>query len=154
MFVHFYGRYFFVCAVMVIWWNLARVSLTLAQVLRHWAELNTTLVCLFLLFLKHTNQQKENMPLFKKKNLPRWLIPALGRQRQADFCEFEASLFYKVSSRTGSIATEKSCLQKTNKKINELSQYILWYLKDHRKKSIRIFTFANQNQIFTLLLLI
>jgi hypothetical protein len=28
------------------------------------------------------------------------LIPALGRQRQADLCEFEASLVYRVSSRT------------------------------------------------------
>jgi hypothetical protein len=26
--------------------------------------------------------------------------PALGRQRQADLCEFEASLIYRVSSRT------------------------------------------------------
>jgi hypothetical protein len=28
------------------------------------------------------------------------LIPALRRQRQADLCEFEASLVYRVSSRT------------------------------------------------------
>jgi hypothetical protein len=28
------------------------------------------------------------------------LIPALERQRQADFCEFEAKLIYRVSSRT------------------------------------------------------
>ena len=28
------------------------------------------------------------------------LILALGRQRQADLCEFEASLVYRVSSRT------------------------------------------------------
>ena len=42
------------------------------------------------------------------------LIPALGRQRQADF-EFEASLVYKVSSRTAR-ATEKPCLKKTKKK--------------------------------------
>jgi hypothetical protein len=28
------------------------------------------------------------------------LIPALGRQRQADLCELEASLVYRVSSRT------------------------------------------------------
>jgi hypothetical protein len=27
------------------------------------------------------------------------LIPALGRQRQSDLCEFEASLVYRVSSR-------------------------------------------------------
>ena len=29
------------------------------------------------------------------------LVPALRRQRQVDFWEFEASLFYRVSSRTG-----------------------------------------------------
>ena len=34
------------------------------------------------------------------------LIPALGRQRPADLCEFQASLVYRVSSRTGSKATE------------------------------------------------
>ena len=28
------------------------------------------------------------------------LIPALQRQRQADLCEFEVSLVYRVSSRT------------------------------------------------------
>ena len=28
------------------------------------------------------------------------LISALGRQRQADLCEFEVSLVYRVSSRT------------------------------------------------------
>ena len=27
-------------------------------------------------------------------------LPALGRQKQADLCEFEASLIYRVSSRT------------------------------------------------------
>jgi hypothetical protein len=29
---------------------------------------------------------------------------ALGRQKQADLCEFEASLVYKVSSKTASVA--------------------------------------------------
>jgi hypothetical protein len=40
------------------------------------------------------------------------LIPALGRQRQVDF---EASLVYKVSSRTAR-ATEIPCLKKPKKK--------------------------------------
>ena len=45
------------------------------------------------------------------------LIPALGRQSQADLCEFEASLVYKVSSRTGSKSyTEKPCLVNNNNK--------------------------------------
>ena len=43
------------------------------------------------------------------------LILALGRQRQADLCEFEARLVYRVSSRTGFGATEKPCLEKQNK---------------------------------------
>jgi hypothetical protein len=29
------------------------------------------------------------------------LIPVLGSQRQADLCEFEASLVYRVNFRTG-----------------------------------------------------
>ena len=47
------------------------------------------------------------------------LITALRRQRQEDLCEFEASLIYRVSSRTGSRATEEPCLEKIkkNKKI-------------------------------------
>ena len=52
------------------------------------------------------------------------LIPALGRQRQEDLCEFEASLVYTVSSRTGSIATEKPYLEKPKKEKKELF-YIL-----------------------------
>ena len=45
------------------------------------------------------------------------LIPALGRQRQVDICEFKASLVYRVNSRTGSNATEK--LEKQNKQTNK-----------------------------------
>ena len=41
-------------------------------------------------------------------------IPALGRQRQADLCEFR--LVYRMNSGTGSIASVKLCLEKqTNK---------------------------------------
>jgi hypothetical protein len=29
------------------------------------------------------------------------LVPALGRQRQMDVCEFDASLFYRVSLQPG-----------------------------------------------------
>jgi hypothetical protein len=36
------------------------------------------------------------------------LIPALGRQRQADLCEFEASLIYKESSRTARAVTQRN----------------------------------------------
>ena len=33
------------------------------------------------------------------------LIPALGKQRQADICEFKVNLVYKVSSRTAYVVT-------------------------------------------------
>ena len=47
--------------------------------------------------------------------------PAFGRQKQVNFCEFEASLVYRASSRTGFKATEKACLekQKTKKRKRE-----------------------------------
>ena len=43
------------------------------------------------------------------------LIPALRRQRQVDFCEFEASLVYRVSSRTAGAVTQRKSVSKTNK---------------------------------------
>ena len=43
------------------------------------------------------------------------LIPASGRQRQANLSEFEASLVYKVSSRTGSKATQRNPVSKKSK---------------------------------------
>jgi hypothetical protein len=39
------------------------------------------------------------------------LIPALRRQRQADICEFKASLLYKASSSTGK-ATQRNLVLK------------------------------------------
>jgi hypothetical protein len=44
------------------------------------------------------------------------LIAALGRQRQADLCEFEASLVYKVKFLDSQDYTEKLCLEKTKRK--------------------------------------
>ena len=44
------------------------------------------------------------------------LIPALRRQRQVGFCEFKASLVYRVSCRTGSKATEKPVSKKKKSK--------------------------------------
>jgi hypothetical protein len=47
------------------------------------------------------------------------LIPAFRRQRQVDLCELEASLVYKVSSRTAKdLYTEKPCLRERNKTQN------------------------------------
>jgi hypothetical protein len=45
------------------------------------------------------------------------LFPALGRQRQADVCEFKASLVYRVISRTAR-ATQRNPVsqQQTNNK--------------------------------------
>ena len=42
------------------------------------------------------------------------LVPALGRQRQGDLCEFEASLVYRASSRTAR-ATQRNPVLKINK---------------------------------------
>ena len=69
--------------------------------------------------IKSTGELKN----FKKAG--RWwhmpLIPALGRQRQADPCEFQVNLIYRASSRTGSKAAEKTCLE-TNKQANKRIQ--------------------------------
>ena len=46
----------------------------------------------------------------------RWctpLIPALGRQKQVDLCESEASLVYRVSSRTAR-AAQRNFVSKNN----------------------------------------
>jgi hypothetical protein len=50
------------------------------------------------------------------------LIPALGMLRQADLSEFEASLVYRVSSRTGKV-TYKETLPQKNKKQNKLGKF-------------------------------
>ena len=57
---------------------------------------------------------------FLKEGIWAWwltpLIPALGRQRQADLYEFQASLVYTVNSRLHSVYIEKPCLEKENKR--------------------------------------
>jgi hypothetical protein len=49
------------------------------------------------------------------------LIPALGRQRQGDLYKFEASLVYRVSSRTAK-PTQKPCLEKEKNRAEEMAQ--------------------------------
>ena len=44
------------------------------------------------------------------------LIPALRRQKQADLCEFEASLVYRASSRTVKTDTQRNPVSKNQKK--------------------------------------
>jgi hypothetical protein len=46
------------------------------------------------------------------------LVPALGKQRPTDLCEFKVSLIYRESSRT-IIATQKPCLEKTKEEKKE-----------------------------------
>ena len=43
------------------------------------------------------------------------LIPALGRKRQVDLCEFETSLVYRASSRTAGTVTQRNPVSNKNK---------------------------------------
>jgi hypothetical protein len=54
------------------------------------------------------------------------LIPALGRQRQRELCEFKAILVYIVSFRIARSYIEKPCL-KTNKNISK--GYLFYFEK-------------------------
>jgi hypothetical protein len=59
--------------------------------------------------------------LRKKKVIRQWcvpLIPALGRQRRVDLCEFEASLVFIVSSRTAK-AIQRETLSQKSKQANK-----------------------------------
>ena len=47
------------------------------------------------------------------------LIPALGRQRQVDLCEFEVSLVSRASARIGSKSTQRNPVSKKKKKRKE-----------------------------------
>jgi hypothetical protein len=60
------------------------------------------------------------------------LIPALGRQRQADF-ELEASLVYKVSSRTARAiqrnpVSKSQKMKKNEKKKKKACDFELWLI--------------------------
>uniref|UniRef100_A0A8C8W5E0 Uncharacterized protein n=1 Tax=Peromyscus maniculatus bairdii TaxID=230844 RepID=A0A8C8W5E0_PERMB len=67
----------------------------------------------------------------KKKSAGRWwrtpLIPALGRQSQADLCEFEARLGYQVSPRKGAKLHRETLSQKKKKKKRKPTAFILPY---------------------------
>ena len=51
---------------------------------------------------------------------------ALGRKRQADLCELEASLVYKVSSRTAR-ATERNPVSKNQNKQKSFLKLEQWH---------------------------
>ena len=69
------------------------------------------------LLLSHCNTARiQSHSLKSRKGEPRqWrrtpLVPALGRQRQVDLCQFEASLIYRGSSRTAR-ATQRNLVSK------------------------------------------
>jgi capsid protein len=50
------------------------------------------------------------------------LIPALGRESQVDLCEFEASLVYRVSSRTARATQRNPVLKNKTKQKKERKQ--------------------------------
>ena len=45
------------------------------------------------------------------------LMPALGRQRQVDLCEFHDSLVYRESSRMAMVVTQRNLVSKKNPQI-------------------------------------
>jgi hypothetical protein len=71
--------------------------------------LGTNVVTLFAQADRQTDTTKSLQT--RCKDTP--LIPALGRQRQVDLCEFEASLVYRMSSRTARAIQRNPCLEKT-----------------------------------------
>ena len=59
------------------------------------------------------------------------LIPALGRQRQADLSEFKASLVYNGSSRTARTVTQRNPVSKKQKEyINTTASMALHFVED------------------------
>ena len=57
----------------------------------------------------------------------RSLIPALRRQRQVDLCELEASLVYRVSSRTARAIQRNPVLKKKTKQNKTKMNFGLGY---------------------------
>ena len=63
------------------------------------------------------------------------MIPALLRQRQADLCEFEANLVYRVSSRTARTLSQRNPVSKKQNKNKQTTKK-----KKRRKKEILTMT--------------
>jgi hypothetical protein len=62
-----------------------------------------------------TLPQTNNLKAAKKARHGGAINPALRRQRQADLCEFKASLVYKASSRTARVVIQRNTVSKQNK---------------------------------------
>ena len=64
----------------------------------------------------------------KKKNSQEWshrtLIPVLGRQRQVDFYEFEASLLNKLNSRTVRTTQKKPVSKNKKPRIKKIKEML------------------------------
>jgi len=60
---------------------------------------------------------------------PKPLIPALRKQRQADLCEFEASLHYKASCGTARALTQINSVSKSKMRENTQSKNPSHYFK-------------------------
>ena len=57
------------------------------------------------------------------------LIPALGRQRQVDLCDFKAGLIYRVSSRTARTTERKKPYLETTLPQKRITQNNIWETK-------------------------
>ena len=62
------------------------------------------------------------------------LVPALGRPRQTDLCEFEASLVYRTSSRSAR-ATQRNPVSRKKKK-KERKNGLLRKMRFHKQKEL------------------
>ena len=57
----------------------------------------------------------------------RWhtpLIPAPGRQRQVELCEFQASLVYRVGSKTARVTQRNPILKQTSKQVKVCHMWV------------------------------
>jgi hypothetical protein len=55
----------------------------------------------------------------------KWQIPVLGRQKQADLCELEASLVYKVGPGQPGLYRERNPVLENRNKQNKKSYFYL-----------------------------
>jgi hypothetical protein len=70
------------------------------------------------------------------------LILALGSQKQGDLCELEASLVYRLSSRTAE-ATQKTLSGKTSRQTNKLQVYEILLMVKNIELNIKGFLIVN-----------